>query len=387
MDAVSELLAEVRARGAVFRQTIMRPPWALRMASGAPLTLAMMARGRAWVVPEAGDPVAIGVGDIAVVRGDAPYTVADDPTSVPALVVTSADYCPGATGVEPPTGPGRLCAAPADGESERGSDGGGSVRGSGSGESVRGSDGGRAGDGQRVGGATGAPAGGVTGGVTGGVAGAPVGGGGVGGVAPVLVSGAFERRGELSERLVRALPPVLVVPAADGPYPSVAAVAEEIARDRPGQQLVLDRMLDLLLVSALRSWFEDPGADAPAWCRALDDPLVGTALRLLHDTPAHPWTVADLATRAGSSRAALARRFTALVGEPPMTYLASWRVALAADLLRQTDQTVNAIARRVGYANAFALSVAFKRLRGTRPSEYREAGADGTGWRAEAAQG
>ncbi|SDJ42589.1 AraC family transcriptional regulator [Nonomuraea jiangxiensis] len=301
MDAVSELLAEVRARGAVFRQTITRPPWGLRMASGASLTLATMARGRAWILPDHHAPVPIDVGDLAVIRGDAPYTVADDPATTPSLTVTSADYCPGAEGVERPA---RTCGTPADG-------------------------------------------------------------------AAVLVSGAFERRGELSERLLHALPTVLVVRAEGGAYPSVEMVAEEIARDRPGQQLVLDRLLDLMLVSALRSWFDNPDADAPAWCRALDDPVVGTALRLLHDMPARPWTVADLAAEVGVSRAALARRFTALVGEPPMSYLTGWRIALAADLLRETDHTVATIARKVGYANAFALSVAFKRLRGTRPSDHR----------------
>ncbi len=83
--------------------------------------------------------------------------------------------------------------------------------------------------------------------------------------------------------------------------------------------------------------------------------------------------MAELAAGVGVSRAALARRFTALVGEPPMAYLTGWRIALAADLLRQTDHTVGTIARKVGYANAFALSVAFKRLRGTRPSEHRSA--------------
>lgn len=306
---MSDLLADVRARAAVFRQTIMRPPWALRMASGAPLTLATMLRGHAWVVPDQHEPVLIGVGDIAVVRGDVPYTVADDPATTPSLVVTSADYCPGADSIEP----ARTCGTPADG-------------------------------------------------------------------AAVLLSGAFERRGELSERLLHALPAVLVVPAEDSPSSSVEMVAEEIARDRPGQQMVLDRLLDLMLVSALRSWFDEPGTNAPAWCRALDDPVVGPALRLLHDTPVHPWTVADLANKVGVSRAALARRFTALVGEPPMAYLTSWRIALAADLLRETDHTVGTIARKVGYANAFALSVAFKRLRGTRPSDHRNA--EPAQWRA-----
>lgn len=99
--------------------------------------------------------------------------------------------------------------------------------------------------------------------------------------------------------------------------------------------------------------------------------MVAEALRLLHDDPAHPWTVAELATGIGASRATLARRFTAAVGEPPMAYLAGWRTALAADLLRRTDATVGSIARKVGYANAFALSVAFKRRRGTTPTEHR----------------
>ncbi|WP_026932205.1 AraC family transcriptional regulator [Glycomyces tenuis] len=312
MDAVSELLAEVRARGAVFRQAVMRPPWALRMAGGAPLTLAMMLRGRAWIVPDRHEPVPVGVGDIALVRGAAPYTVADDPATAPTVVVTSADYCPGAEGIESASGPVRTCGMPTDD-------------------------------------------------------------------AAVLVSGAFERRGELSERLLQALPPVLVVPAEGGPYPSVEAVVEEVAADRPGQQLVLDRLLDLMLVSVLRSWFDDPEAGAPGWCRALEDPVVGPVLRLLHEAPAHPWTVADLAGKAGVSRSALARRFTALVGEPPIAYLTGWRIALAADLLQKTDHTVDAIARKVGYANAFALSVAFKRLRGTRPSDHRSPEA---AWRA-----
>ncbi|NGN70455.1 AraC family transcriptional regulator, partial [Streptomyces sp. A7024] len=95
MDPVAELLADVRARGAVFRQTVMRPPWALKMASGAPLTLATMLRGHAWIVPDQHEqPVRIETGDIAVIRGDVPYTVADDPATTPSLVVTSADYCP-----------------------------------------------------------------------------------------------------------------------------------------------------------------------------------------------------------------------------------------------------------------------------------------------------
>ncbi|MEW2084025.1 AraC family transcriptional regulator [Streptomyces sp. NPDC005283] len=92
----------------------------------------------------------------------------------------------------------------------------------------------------------------------------------------------------------------------------------------------------------------------------MGDPVVGRALRLLQDDPAHSWTVASLAAKCGVSRAGLARRFHELVGEPPMAYLTGWRLALAADLLRESDATVEAVARKVGYSGSFALSAAFE---------------------------
>lgn len=121
----------------------------------------------------------------------------------------------------------------------------------------------------------------------------------------------------------------------------------------------------------LRAWFARPEGRAPGWYRAHGDPVVGPALRLLHDDPAHPWTVAALAGRAGVSRAALALRFTRLVGEPPMAYLTGLRLALAADLIRESDATLETVARQVGYGTAFALSTAFKREHGVSPQEYR----------------
>jgi AraC-like DNA-binding protein len=94
-------------------------------------------------------------------------------------------------------------------------------------------------------------------------------------------------------------------------------------------------------------------------------------LRILHDDPARPWTIAELATHVGISRAALARRFADLVGEPPMTYLTRWRLALAADRLLEPHATIDTVAREVGYSSAFALSTAFKRERGVSPREHR----------------
>ena len=94
----------------------------------------------------------------------------------------------------------------------------------------------------------------------------------------------------------------------------------------------------------------------------------------MHNAPERPWTVAELARASGASRAALARRFTELVGEPPMSFLAEWRIALAADLLLEPGATIGSVAPQVGYGSPFALSAAFKRLRGVSPQEFRASG-------------
>jgi transcriptional regulator GlxA family with amidase domain len=164
----------------------------------------------------------------------------------------------------------------------------------------------------------------------------------------------------------------VLVPAAEvGPVMDL--VLDEVRRDRLGQQSVLDRWLDLALISTLRAWFDRQQTQAPGWYRAQDDPVVGHALRLIHDDPAHPWSVQGLADATGVSRATLSRRFTGIMGEPLMSYLTDWRITLAADLLYDTTDTLSTIARRVGYANSFALSVAFKRVRGTSPTAHRQA--------------
>jgi AraC-like DNA-binding protein len=187
----------------------------------------------------------------------------------------------------------------------------------------------------------------------------------------VLLVGTYEHQGDVSQRLLDALPPFVRIGVDSWECPFVPLLASEIVKDDPGQEVVLDRLLDLLLVAALRAWFSRPEADAPAWFRAHADPVVGRALRMLHADPAHPWTVQALASATGMSRAALARRFTDLVGEPPMAYLTSWRLALAADLLREPGATIGSVAHQVGYGSPFALSAAFKRVRGVSPKDHR----------------
>ena len=187
----------------------------------------------------------------------------------------------------------------------------------------------------------------------------------------MILTGAYGLDGEVGVRLLRALPRLVVLGHDDLDSPLVDLLATEVGREAPGQQAVLDRLLDLLLIAVLRTWFDRAEAGTPRWYAAQGDPVVGPALRLMQHQPEHPWSVAGLAAEVGASRAAFARRFHDLVGSPPMAYLTEWRLGLAADLLREPDATVAAVARQVGYSTPFALSTAFKRARGVSPREHR----------------
>ncbi|MER7052825.1 MULTISPECIES: AraC family transcriptional regulator [unclassified Streptomyces] len=311
MDALAGLLEGPRARGAFMIRACFDPPWAVRVEDRAPLTVMLMVRGDAWIVPDTGERLRLSAGDLAIARGPGSYTCADDPATPPRAVIL----------------PGGACGYP-DGRPLNGT-----------------MDLGVRTWGDRADGGA------------------------------VLLIGTYLVRGEIGGRLLDALPPLLSLPADVWDNPLTPLLMTEVTRDEPGQEVVLDRLLDLLVIAALRAWFAGPRAEPPAWYRALGDPVVGRALRLLQDDPAHPWTVASLAAKAGVSRAALARRFSDLVGEPPMAYLTGWRLAVAADRLRDTGDTLGAIARQVGYGSAFALSTAFKRVYGVSPQEYRTASA------------
>ncbi|MBB5108650.1 AraC family transcriptional regulator [Streptomyces spectabilis] len=186
-----------------------------------------------------------------------------------------------------------------------------------------------------------------------------------------LVTGTYQWDGNGGRRLLSALPPLLVVPGGEECLTIIELIADEVAADRPGRQYVMDRMLDWLLACTLREWFDLPESCPPAWYRALGDDVVGPALRAMHEEPGRAWTVAALAARAQVSRAAFARNFTDLVGRPPMAYLTEWRMTLAAELLAEPGATVASVAGRVGYADGFGFSDAFKRIRGVTPSGHR----------------
>jgi AraC-like DNA-binding protein len=307
MDTFAGMLAGAHARGAFALRASLSSPWSLRIRAESPLTLLALVRGHAWVIPDRGEAIRLVEGDVALTRGPDHYSVADHPQTPTTVVIHPGQHC---------------CTPEGEPLAERLHLG---VR-------TWGND----------------PAG-----------------------ATQMLVGAYESAGDLSPRLLRALPPVLSLARAQWESPVVALLSDEMAKDLPGQAAVLDRLVNVLLIAVLRAWVTRPEAAEPAWRRSQSDPLVGRALEILHRDPARRWTLAGLARDVGALRAVLARRFQAVVGESPMRFLTAWRLALAADLLCEPDATLGAVAARVGYTTPYALSTAFKRVRGINPKEHR----------------
>lgn len=193
-----------------------------------------------------------------------------------------------------------------------------------------------------------------------------------------LLIGVYQSIGEVGRLLTRALPAALVVREERHVSDVVALMEREIAWDAPGQLSLLDRLLDVVLVGAVRS-YAVRASGSPISYLTTRDALVAAALELMHGRLAHPWTLDSLARAAGGSRATLNRRFRAEIGQAPMSHLAGLRLATAADLLRDPEITIASAAHEVGYATPFALSTAFKRHFGVSPRDYRAEAAAGDG--------
>ncbi|WP_073498633.1 AraC family transcriptional regulator [Actinacidiphila paucisporea] len=198
------------------------------------------------------------------------------------------------------------------------------------------------------------------------------------GPATLVLSGGYPLDPQRGHPLLAELPDVVHVAAAPARHQETATavrlLAGELERPRLGTDAIVPSLLDALLLYALRAWYEDaPLRDGgPAgWAAALNDPPVTAALRAMHRTPADPWTVERLAREAGLSRAAFARRFAALTGRPPLSYLTWWRMTLAARLLATSALPLSSVAAQVGYTSEFAFAHAFKRWCGLAPGRYR----------------
>ncbi|MFF5973450.1 AraC family transcriptional regulator [Streptomyces sp. NPDC012769] len=308
MDPLSSLLSGIRAEGAVVSHAVLTVPWAVRFADDAPLTMISVLRGGGVLLLPDGTERAIGAGHTAIVRGPGPFHLVDHPATPHTSHATYEITCFTDSAGSADCGAQELGGIQWGTDSEQ---------------------------------------------------------------ATALIVGAYRASGHRHERLLRALPPVLVVEEDAEVCAWLETAAADAAHLSAGSQALMDRLLDWALVCTLRSWFEKAGADAPSWYRGLADPVLAPALRSFHDRPAEPWTVAALAARAGVSRALFARRFTQLMGRPPLAYVTECRMDEAEALLSDTDLGIAQIAKAVGYADAFGFSAAFKRHKGRNPSTYR----------------
>lgn len=195
----------------------------------------------------------------------------------------------------------------------------------------------------------------------------------------VLLCGGFQLEGRSTHPLVANLPKVIHIHrkargAAFWMHSTLQQIETETRAMRPGAQTLIARLSDVLFIQIIRAYFNSQIAAErnDKWVRALKDRQVGMAITNIHQGPENAWTVASLASQVGMSRSAFAARFTQLIGEPPLRYVARWRALKATWYLRTTDEKLSEIARRVGYESEVALSRAFRRFMGTSPGEYRK---------------
>lgn len=206
--------------------------------------------------------------------------------------------------------------------------------------------------------------------------------------APILIGGSGERATLVSGRieyddrrgsaLLGLLPPLIVlrgelVRSVPWLEPTLKTLACEAASSRPGSLTVVNRLAEVVLVQIVRGHLASLDSSANGFLAALADRQIGTALTLIHQRPDLAWTVQELAARVAMSRSAFAARFTRLVGEPPLHYVARWRMQKAKSLLREGHATIGEVAEAVGYESEAAFSKAFKRAVGTAPGAYRRA--------------
>ncbi|MCA1805771.1 MAG: AraC family transcriptional regulator [Xanthomonadaceae bacterium] len=169
--------------------------------------------------------------------------------------------------------------------------------------------------------------------------------------------------------LIAALPRILHLPAERASGWTNRVIEQAVVESNT----MLERLAEMMFVDAARRYLDSLPEDATGWLAGLRDRFVGKALELMHERPDRNWTVDDIAREVGLSRSALHGRFVQYLGDPPMHYLANWRIQLGSTLLRETNRTVAAVALDVGYESEAAFSRAFKRMVGMPPAAWKKA--------------
>ncbi len=305
MDTLSLILDDIRLHGAVFRESQLSTPWALRLHTPGLTAFHIVARGQAWLLRAGAEPLRLQAGDIVLLPDGTEHRVQDDPASA----APAHDLAPELESlrIEP----------------------------------------------LRV---------------------------GEQGASAAILSGHFRFDINLARPLIAALPAVMHLRSGAGSPASwlrlgLQFIAEETARVQPGQQVIINRIADILLVELLRDHVENLAEGTGSWLLALRDKALSAALAAMHGHPARDWTVPELAEIARLSRSAFADRFGLVLGRPPLSYLTEHRMRLAAWKLAHTRLSIAQIAEQVGYGSETAFSQAFKRHHGAPPSKRRGGGA------------
>jgi AraC-like DNA-binding protein len=188
-----------------------------------------------------------------------------------------------------------------------------------------------------------------------------------------LVGSRFEVNGRHADALLRTLPPLIRVETSGDQARlrwSIELMMEELREGRPGSSLVAQHLSHMMLVQALRLYLSKQSGNDVGWFAALTDPQISGVIAAMHKDPSFPWTVQELARRAGMSRSTFAERFRARVGETPMGYLTRWRMMLAGERLIHGRDTIATIATSLGYTSEHAFNTAFRRITGCSPRRY-----------------
>ncbi len=199
---------------------------------------------------------------------------------------------------------------------------------------------------------------------------------GTGASSTALICGGYSFDHQERNPLLSLLPPIIHIPAdrmeeGGGLQTVFRLLRNEVYEKSSGAETVISRLVDVLFVYVLRYWVANEPTTSASWLTALEDPQIGKTLALMHENPGKPWTVDSLASESLMSRAVFAKRFSALVGEPPHSYLTRWRIGIAARSIRESGKSLSEISREIGYESEFSFSKAFRRIMGLPPGEYR----------------
>lgn len=333
MDVLSDTLRVVRLTGAVFMNAIFPAPWSIE--SSAPAELAeylhlpsdcialfhIAVRGHSWFTVPGHAPVAVGPGD-AIILPHSSQHVMSSTLNLPTIPMLS---------ILPPLPPGEIV----------------TIAGSGSGEMAQF----------------------VCGFLHCDLRFNPL----IGALPKLIVLRPCDDDIEMgtSERNAVSASTIMPVRPGDWLETTMRHTVAEALSGNPGNSDMLARLSEILFFEVVRQHMQRLPAAHPGWLAGVRDPIVGQVLQLVHAHPEHAWTVESLAYAVAVSRSTLAERFTALIGESPISYLAVWRMQLAKHLLKHTDLTLSEVALRVGYESDVSFNRAFKRHIGQPPATWR----------------